>query len=61
MVGANGQLFAAKPYVILKVNGLRVAVIGAMTDDLKTLTIPIHHAQWHTIPVVETVRKYATE
>ena len=40
VVGAEGQLFTPKPYVILNVNGLRVAVIGAMTDDLKTLTIP---------------------
>src|SRR5450755_2175184 len=31
VVGAEDQLFAAKPYVILKVNGLRVAVLGAMT------------------------------
>src|SRR6516225_1701044 len=30
VTGSRGELFA-KPYVILKVNGLRVAVIGAMT------------------------------
>src|SRR5256885_959459 len=34
VVGATGELFSAKPYVILKVNGLRVAVLGAMTDEL---------------------------
>src|SRR5205814_1281222 len=34
IVGAKGELFTRKPYVILQVNGLRVAVIGAMTDDL---------------------------
>ena len=61
MVGAEGQLFAAKPYVILNVNGLRVAVIGAMTDDLKTLTIPSTMRQWHTTPVLETARRYAAE
>jgi 2',3'-cyclic-nucleotide 2'-phosphodiesterase (5'-nucleotidase family) len=61
LVGAKGELFCAKPYVILKVNGLRVAVIGAMTDDLKTLTIPAAIAPWHTLPVVETARKYAAE
>jgi 2',3'-cyclic-nucleotide 2'-phosphodiesterase (5'-nucleotidase family) len=47
--------------VILKVNGLRVAVLGAMTDDLKTLSVPKLLEQWHTLPVVETVRKYAAE
>ena len=61
IVGAKGELFAAKPYVILKVNGLRVAVIGAMTDDLKTLTIPKAIAPWHTLPVLETAKKYAAE
>jgi len=55
------QLFAAKPYVILKVNGLRVAIIGAMTDSLDSLTTPPLLQQWHTIPVVETVRRYARE
>lgn len=61
LVGARGQLFAAKPYVVLDVNGLRVAVIGAMTDDLKTLTFPKLMGEWHTLPVFETVRKYAAE
>jgi 5'-nucleotidase/UDP-sugar diphosphatase len=61
VVGAEGQLLAEKPYVILNVNGLRVAVIGAMTDDLKTLTIPSTMQQWHTTPVLETARKYAAE
>jgi 5'-nucleotidase/UDP-sugar diphosphatase len=61
IVGAEGQLFAAKPYVILTVNGLRVAVIGAMTDELKTLTIPASMEQWHTIPSLATARKYAAE
>ena len=55
------QLFAPKPYVILKVNGLRVAIIGAMTDSLDTLTTPQLLQQWHTIPVLETARRYAKE
>jgi 5'-nucleotidase / UDP-sugar diphosphatase len=61
VVGANGQLFADKPYVILTVNGLRVAVIGAMTDELGTLTIPATMGQWHTTPALETARRYAVE
>src|SRR3954452_7660607 len=36
----KGRPFTEHPYVILKVNGLRVAVVGAMTDSLKTLTTP---------------------
>jgi 2',3'-cyclic-nucleotide 2'-phosphodiesterase (5'-nucleotidase family) len=61
VVDGEGQFFTAKPYVILNVNGLRVAVIGAMTDDLKTLTIPAALGQWRTTGVVETARKYAAE
>ncbi|MCU1234129.1 MAG: metallophosphoesterase, partial [Candidatus Solibacter sp.] len=60
LVGAKGEPFV-KPYVILKVNGLRVAIIGAMTDELNTLTIPKAIAPWHTLPVVETAKKYAAE
>ena len=58
---AEGNQPFAKPYVILKVNGLRVAVIGAMTDILDTLTTPQLMQQWHTVPVVETARRYAVE
>ncbi len=61
VVGAEGQLFASKGYVILQVNGLRVAVIGAMTDDLKSLTTPKLMEQWHTTPVLATARKLARE
>jgi 2',3'-cyclic-nucleotide 2'-phosphodiesterase (5'-nucleotidase family) len=61
LVGAKDELFTPKPYTILTVNGLRVAVIGAITDDLKTLTLPKQMEAWHTLPVVETVRKYARE
>ena len=60
MVGAEGQLFT-KPYIILRVNGLRVAVIGAMTEELRTLSTPKLMEQWHTAPVIDTARKYAVE
>jgi len=59
--GAATKLFTDKPYVILNVNGLRVGIIGAMTDELDTLTIPSLLQQWHTIPVLATARKYAAE
>ena len=53
---SKGREFTDKPYVILKVNGLRVAIIGGMTDTLKSLTTPKLLGDWHTLPVVETVR-----
>jgi 2',3'-cyclic-nucleotide 2'-phosphodiesterase (5'-nucleotidase family) len=60
VVDAEGKLMT-EPYVILKVNGLRVAVIGAMTDTLKDLTNPRAMGEWHTLPVVATARRYASE
>ena len=56
LVNAGEQLFA-KPFVILNVNHLRVAVIGAMTDSLNTLTTPKSMGDWHTLPVVAAARK----
>lgn len=61
VVGADGRPFTEKPYVILKVAGLRVAVIGVMTDTLRDLTTPNLLGEWHTIPAIETARKYAAE
>ncbi len=61
VVNAAGQLITPKPYVILKVNGLRVAVIGGMTESLYKLSTPKLLGEWHTTPLVETVRKYARE
>jgi 2',3'-cyclic-nucleotide 2'-phosphodiesterase (5'-nucleotidase family) len=60
IVDAKGALFT-KPYVILQVNGLKIGVVGAMTEELKTLSTPKLTGEWHTTPVVETVRKYAKE
>jgi 5'-nucleotidase/UDP-sugar diphosphatase len=61
LVGAGGGLFTSQPYVILNVNKLRVAVIGAMTEALPGLSQPQLLGEWHTLPVVATARKYAAE
>jgi 2',3'-cyclic-nucleotide 2'-phosphodiesterase (5'-nucleotidase family) len=61
LVDTSGKLLTPAPFVILRVNGLRVAVIGAMTNDLKNLSTPRLLGPFHTAPVVETVRKYAVE
>ena len=61
IVNAKNQLLTPKPWVILKVNGLRVGIIGAMTDDLHTLVFPPVLGEYRTTPSVETVRKYAAE
>ena len=61
LVNPKGELFTPKPYVILQRKGLRVAVIGAMTETLNTLTNPQSLGGCRTLPLVETVRKYAAE
>lgn len=61
MVGAQEQLFTPKPYVILNVNGLRVGVIGAMTEELRTLSTPKLMGEWHAASLIETTRRYAAE
>src|SRR5262249_7689941 len=58
---AAGKDFTPKPYVILKVNGLRVAVIGGVTNTLKTPDTPKLLEDWHRTPLMETVRKYVKE
>jgi 2',3'-cyclic-nucleotide 2'-phosphodiesterase (5'-nucleotidase family) len=60
IAGAAGELFT-QPYVILNVNGLKVAVVGAMTDTLKSLTFAKLIEPWHTVAMVDTVRRYARE
>ncbi|MBI3697705.1 MAG: bifunctional metallophosphatase/5'-nucleotidase, partial [Acidobacteria bacterium] len=60
-VDGNGKLLAASAYVIRNVGGLRVAIIGALTTDLPALSTPDLVGPWRTLPVVETVRKYAAE
>jgi len=57
----EGHLFTRQPYVVLLANGVRVAVVGAMTDTLDTLTKPQARGPWHTTPLVEAVRRYANE
>jgi 2',3'-cyclic-nucleotide 2'-phosphodiesterase (5'-nucleotidase family) len=59
LANAAGELFTARPYVVLTVKGLRVAVIGAMTEDLGSLTTPKTRGPWSVAPLIESVRKQA--
>lgn len=57
----QGALLAKKPYVVRKVGGLRVAVIGAATEDLGSLTTPKLLGPWRVLPLAPAVRRYARE
>lgn len=58
---ARGRLLAKQAYVLRTVNGIRVAIIGALTADLPELTSPNLLGPWRALPVEETVRRYAAE
>ena len=61
IVDADGKT-VTRPYVIQTVGGIRVGIIGAILGDLVGTVITKENAgPWHTLPVVETVRKYAQE
>ena len=61
VVNEQGEFLAGEPYIIRQVNGIRVAIIGALTTDLPDLTTPDLIGPWRVLPVVETVRRYAGE
>jgi 2',3'-cyclic-nucleotide 2'-phosphodiesterase (5'-nucleotidase family) len=61
IVDADGKT-VTRPYIIQTVGGIRVGIIGAILGDLVGTVITQENAgPWHTLPVVETVRKYAAE
>jgi len=55
----RGRLIADRASVILKVNGVRVAVIGALTADLPELITPQSQGPWRALPVTPAVREEA--
>lgn len=57
----SGRLIAGQPYVIRKVNRIRVAVIGLMMGDLARVSTPDKMGPWRSLPLVETLRRYVAE
>ena len=58
---AGGRLLAPRAYLIRTVNGIRVALIGALTADLPDLSMPDLLGPWRASPVVEAVKRSAAE
>jgi len=62
VLGANVEGMAAlKPYVIKEVDGVRVAIIGVVTEDAPVTTHPKNMVGLKVLPPVETVQKYVRE
>lgn len=60
IVDPGGKL-AAKPFVVVERGGMKLGLIGAMTETLPGLQVPGNLGTWRVLPLVETVRKYARE
>jgi len=52
---------AMPPYQFFNVGGLRVAVIGVMTGDFRSLQTPDRIGAMRTSPLVPTIRRYLAE
>ncbi|HEX8984747.1 MAG TPA: bifunctional UDP-sugar hydrolase/5'-nucleotidase [Bryobacteraceae bacterium] len=61
LVDDDGKLFVKRSFVVLRANGVRIAVVGAMTDDFGVLTTPALRGPWHTTPVLEAVQRAVNE
>lgn len=60
LVDGEGKLFTSAPYVVLRAGKLRVAVVGAMTETLRTLSTPKLMQNWRAGPI-EAIRRAAAE
>lgn len=61
VVNDQGRLLTGRAYAIKKVNGIRVAVIGAVMGNLLSYATPERMGPWRALPATESVRKYAAQ
>lgn len=61
VVDGDGRLLTRNAYVIRDVNGMRVAVVGAIMGSLATYEKPAKFGPWHALPPIETLRKVVAD
>ncbi len=61
VVNPAGELLAPAAYTIHELNGVRVGVIGVVTGILDSLTMAELRGPWEALPVVDMVRRYASQ
>ena len=62
VVDTNGKSITGRPYIIMNVEGVRVAIIGTILSDLiGNFVSPSEVGQFRVLPVLDTVRRYAAE
>lgn len=60
VVNEQNVLFTPPPYVVREINGVRVAIIGLMTERLAELTYGYNLGPWKVLPLADTLRRYIT-
>ncbi len=58
LVNAEGSLLTPPPYQIREVNGIKIAIIGLIMENLAQLTYSYNLGPWRVLPLVETAQKY---
>lgn len=58
VVDKDGKPLMKRQWVVRKVNGLRVGLIGVLMGDLEKLATPTRLGPYHSIDPVEAIRKY---
>lgn len=56
LVNEQGGLLTPPPYILREVNGIRVAIIGLMMENLAELTYGYNLGPWRVLPLVETAQ-----
>lgn len=59
VVDNQGRLLAGAPYLIKKVNGIRVAIVGITMGSLASYSMPQLLGPWHALPVAGVIEDYA--
>lgn len=61
VVDGDGRLLTRNAYVVRNVNGMRVAVIGAIMGSLANYEKPVKFGPWRALPPLDTLRKVAAD
>lgn len=56
----SGELLV-EPYIIKEIDGLKVAVLGLITEDVPTLVLPDNVKDLNFLDVIDTAKKYVPE
>lgn len=56
VVNAVGDRLFEQAYAIRSVGGLRIGIVGAMTEEFDAIVTSPHRGPWHAVPIVASLR-----